>query len=290
MNALQEKTTRIGYHTNFYKSFLATITYAHEKIDASAVQLFIGNPKTYACSTVYEPLVKPYVESNDIFLISHSPYILNFARPKNAQAVNRYISDLKNISHLGGYGSVLHMGYNVLKDESVNRTFIQNLDDVLTEVPQDVIVILENMSGKGTAMCCKIDEWSEFCNEIPEDMAKRIEWCVDTAHLHGVGEYNLSMRREVMRFYEDFNNLIGWDKICCFHFNNSRADLGSFKDLHADISDGNVDTKGMRHLARLANQTGKPLIMEVPGVSYPVSWQVQQIKSWINPEHFINLL
>ena len=278
----------VGYHTNIYNSYLETIEYAHRKNHANSIQLFVGNPKSYKSSNIDVTGVKQYVQDNSIFLICHSPYIINFARPNNTQGISRYVSDLNTIESMGGYGSVVHMGYNVLKDENVNRTFIKNLDEVSQSISHNVKMIVENMSGKGTAMCCTMDGWASFNEEIPEDLYKRIEYCVDTAHLYGEGSYNLSMRRESMRFYEDFNNMIGWDKVACFHFNGSHADLGSCKDLHADIGDtmcGVIESKGMRHLARIAHQTHKPLILEVRQDEFPVLWQIETIKSWVDPHH-----
>ena len=284
----------VGYHTNFHNSYLETIKYAHLENHANCIQLFIGNPKSYKSSPISNPKsAKDYVEANNLFLISHSPYIINFARPNNTPGISRYIMDLNNIHSIGGYGSVLHMGYNVLKDPDVNRTFIKNLDSVLTEVNPYPNMIIENMSGKGTAMCCKLDEWAEFNEELPEDICKRVVYCVDTAHLHGEGSYNLSMRREVMRFYEDFDNLIGWDKISCFHYNGSNTHLGSCADLHADIGNemcGMIESKGMRHLARIAHQTHIPLILEVPCNDFPVLWQIETIKSWVDSNHPMHTL
>lgn len=276
---------KIGFHVevNSANSYYRTIKSVHET-GCEAMQMFLGSPYSYSAKKFYEPLAQKYVRDNEIFLISHSPYVLNFARPSNHQAVSRYVTDLQNIEGLGGFGSVLHMGYNVLKLEEVNRVFIKNLDDVSTQISHNVTMILENMSGKGSAMCCDLDSWSIFWEEIPEDLRKRIKWCVDTAHLYGQGDYNLSMRREAMRFYQDFDNMIGWSEICCIHFNGSHANLGSKKDLHADIADeycGNIEGKGMRHLARICNQKNTHLILETPGNNFDILWQMATIKSWL---------
>jgi apurinic endonuclease APN1 len=294
---------KIGYHINILSTkqkvlpemtdgasqLLKSIQYAHINNHANCIQLFIGNPKSYSSISINNTSkIRKYVQDNNIFLVCHSPYILNFARPNNHNAVNRYISDLNNIYSMGGIGSVVHMGYNVLNDPDVNRTFIKNLDNVVDEIYQESSIIIENMSGKGTSMCCKLDEWATFNEELDENLSKRVSYCIDTAHLYGEGSYNLSMRREVMRFYEDFDNLIGWNKVNFFHFNGSNATLGSCADLHADIGDtfsGVIESKGLRHLARIAHQTQKPLILETPGNTFPILWQIETIKSWIDPYH-----
>lgn len=293
----------IGYHPPIYQlkrdreydkdnGFLDCIMRAHEKNGAEAIQIWTNNPKSYFGKlhpkTVTGPIRK-YVKEKGIFLISHSPYILNFARDPDPKVLNRYVVDLKNIHAMGGVGSVLHMGFNVKDIKKSHKeaceTMVENIKLVCEKTPPDSIIILENLAGKGSAMCCKMKEWADFCNDHlykDKELRRRVRWCVDTAHLHGVGEYDLSFRREVDRFYDDFERLIGWDKILCFHYNGSCADLGSCKDLHFDIAPevcGKIQSKGMRHLARYARDSNKPLIMEIPGV-IPVDFQVLLVRSW----------
>lgn len=280
----------VGFHAPTQHGVLPTVKYL-QSINCDSAQIWLGNPKGYhsqVLSVNYE--TKEYIQDTGFFLISHSPYIINFARcsPKDSPSTLRYIRDLHNITKLGGFGSVVHMGFNVKELnqtlEDACRTFTKNLEIVLESAPKESTIILENMAGKGTSMCCEIDEWSKFWNDcVGEDLKKRIKWCVDTAHLFATGEYNLSKRSESLRFYRDFDNLIDWESICCFHFNGSSAPFGSKRDLHADITpekSGVIETKGLRKLARIAFATGKPLIMETPCNESDVTSQINLIRSW----------
>jgi deoxyribonuclease-4 len=129
-----------------------------------------------------------------------------------------------------------------------------------------------------------MEGWVDFWrNYVPPALKQRVRWCVDTAHLFAAGEYNLSNRSEVMRFYRDFSEGIGWNYLLCFHFNGSKTKFSSKKDNHADIgpkTSGYIETKGLRQLARIAGATGKPIILEVPTDQYRLVDQFNLIESW----------
>jgi len=268
-----------GYHASIASGYLSAVVRAYNH-GAKAVQLWMGNSKGYASKElspeVYEP-VQEFVRANNIKLIAHSPYLLNFARPLQTtsagmKALERYLRDLRNVVNLGGIGSVLHMGANV-KDlhqtfDEACEMFVNNLRWIITRMPKDATIILENMAGGGTRMCCELDPWIEFWqNHVPEDIRPRIKWCIDTAHLYAAGEYDLSKQDECQRFYDDFEDGIGWEHVLCLHLNGSKTALGSHRDNHADIGpvqSGQIATAGLLHLVRLVTDAGKFMILEVP--------------------------
>lgn len=266
--------------------------------NCKAIQIWTGNNKSYNCKIFEKDMttpVKKLVEKNDVFLIAHSPYILNFARPlqespAGKRALQRYVTDMNNISALGGVGSVLHMGSNVKElKQTMNQAyslFVDNLLWVASRTPENSIIILENMAGGGNRMCCKMDDWGYFWrNYILSNsvLKKRVRWCVDTAHLYATGEYDLSKSEEIQRFHDDFSEQIGWEYLLCFHFNGSKTAFGSKRDNHADISSekcGLIDSSGMRVLAGIAATTDKPLILEVPTDTVSLSDQFECIEEW----------
>lgn len=295
---LQTKLPKFGYHPSIDRGYLSAIE-RPVSLGASAVQLWMGNSKGYDSKLlqpdVYQPVAE-FVKKNNVFLIAHSPYLLNFARPlqktsAGRKALERYLRDLENITNLGGVGSVLHMGSNVkeLKQDmsTAYKTFVDNLRWIVERKPRQAIIILENMAGGGTRMCCEMADWADFWNNyVDADLKKHIRWCADTAHLYATGEYDLSKRTRALRFYKDFDRHIGWGYLLCFHFNGSKTVLGSHKDNHADICEGNsgyIETKGLRQIARIAGATDKPLILEVPvDDGHPLPEQFDLIKSWFS--------
>jgi|SRR3989304_3413052 len=283
----------IGFHISTTKGIVKSFDRGLVQ-GADAFQIWTGSSHRYQTKMIDEKTcteVKKYVKENEIFLISHSPYILNFAvdhTEDEGEALDRYIKDLINIVNLGGVGSVLHMGSNCKKYEQsmedAYKNFVKNLEYVIERVPKEAFIILENMAGGGDRMCCRLKDWSYFWNEfVPSKLKDRIYWCVDTAHLFVAGEYNISKVKEVERFYNDFEREIGWDNILCFHFNGSKHKFASKHDVHADIGpqkSGEIYSAGLMELARIAFDTKKHLIMEIPADEYPVQDQLDLLRKW----------
>lgn len=291
---LNAKLPKYGFHSSTADGYLVAIEIL-EMFKATAVQIWVGNNKTYNYKEIscekYKPVAK-LVKERNIFLIAHSPYILNFARPlqeaPEQKALNRYLNDLKNIKNLGGIGSILHMPSNVKElnqcKTDAYKMLVYNLEWIVERMPENVYIILENMAGGGTQICAYMKDWADFWqNYVPSNLKTKIRWCVDTAHLYAAGEYDLSKRRETLRFYKEFDENIGWNYLLCFHFNGSKTSLGSKHDKHSDIGIekcGKILTKGMRQLARIAGATDKPIIMEVPCDEVELVMQCAIINSW----------
>lgn len=287
-----------GHHASVANGYLPAVT-LNLAYGCKALQIWTGNNKSYNCKIIEKSItdpVKKFVTENEMFLIAHSPYVLNFARPLQEsnvgiRALQRYITDMNNITALGGVGSVLHMGSNVKElGQTIDKAytvFVDNLLYVAERTPENSIIILENMAGGGNRMCCKMDEWGRFWRDwiLPNPvLKKRVRWCVDTAHLFATGEYNLSDPNEIQRFHDDFSEQIGWEYLLCFHFNGSKTAFASKRDNHADIhtsSCGLIASIGMKALAEIAVKTGKPLILEVPTDTFTLGEQFDTIRSFL---------
>ena len=279
----------LGFHPSINRGFLCAIERSIS-YGATCAQMWMGNSKGYASRMIpeaeYEPVAK-LVKENNFFLIAHSPYILNFARPLQESpvglsALNRYIRDLQNVTNLGGVGSVLHIGSAVDQDsDQALDTFVDNLRWVIERMPEKATIILENMAGGGKQLCTTMEQWGELWNEKldPSDHS-RIKWCIDTAHLFAAGEYNVSSPRMVDRFRRDFDETIGWDDLLCFHFNGSKSGFGSHKDCHDDIGSGKIANAGLCRVAQIAAETNKPMILEVPVESFTLLEQFETVTKW----------
>lgn len=276
----------VGYTPNKEKTFLETLKKANFK-GATAIQLWTGSPYKNSANIVNEKDAessKNYVKDNDIFLISHSPYVINFARESQTASQQRLVTDLENISSLGGVGTVLHTGKNVTSIgqsfKQAEDNFTENIRKTLESYSGGSYILLENMCGSGSSMWCDLDSWSSYWDEYP--FLDRTRWCIDTAHLYAAGEYDISKRGESLRFYNNFSERIGWSYVSCIHFNGSLVPCGAKNDRHADIDEHNsgcIETKGLRQFARIAFANKTPLILETPG-EILIEDQISRIRSW----------
>lgn len=290
---MSDRCFRFGFHAGTQKTFLQSVMSAHRS-GATGIQMFMGNPRGYAFKQLDPALckaVKEYVQNYNLFFISHSPYVLNLARPlynTDTKGLERYVNDITVNFNMGGVGSIVHMGSNVKElcqtMDKCFEIFVKNLQWVAERIPDGAYIVLENMSGSGQQMCCNMNEWTCFWNEyVDENLKKRIRWCIDTAHLYANGEYDISEPEEVERFQQDFAEKIGWEYVICIHLNGSKSKLKSHKDCHADISFekcGEIDSQGLAAIVNLASKTGVSVILETPGDEESLSTQLMLIQQW----------
>ena len=145
---------------------------------------------------------------------------------------------------------------------------------ILGEV--DVTILLETMAGKGSEVGSKLEEIKRIIDLV--DDKEHIGVCLDTCHLSDAG-YDLS---DFNKFLDDFDKIIGIERIHCVHVNDSKNELDSHKDRHENIGFGNIgfDTLlGVIYNERLENI---PKILETPYVDKefaPYKYEIEMIKN-----------
>lgn len=257
-----------GAHMSIAKGFLEAAKQTKENYKANALQIFLRSPR----SRTEKPLdldeaaqVKKYIKQNKIFLIGHCSYLLNFAKDidKDPWPVQSLISDIKKIYQLGGIGVVSHMGKTLnLKKTQAYKYLQKNLKKVLKKTEKEGIwIILENTAGQGSEMGCTFEDLKYLYDLLGKN--KRIRFCFDTAHSF-VSGYDLSTKKTVKETFNKFNKTIGLNKIALIHFNDSKKELGSKVDRHANLGDGLINKEGLKEIIKIAKRESIPLILETP--------------------------
>ena len=106
--------------------------------------------------------------------------------------------------------------------------------------------------------------------------------CLDTCHLFAAGEYNISDVSEVDRFREDFDSMIGWNRIKIWHLNDSKLEFGSRRDRHEDLDFGKIGKDGLKRVIKYAVEAKQPLIMETPLTHIKRDECMKIVKGWID--------
>lgn len=271
-----------GSHLNNKYGNIRTYKYLLD-LGGDSLQMFVGNNKSWNGKNILDndcEMSTKYINDNDINLIVHSPYLINLARSENndiyKKSIQRLKCDLINTSKLGGKGLVLHMGKNTekitFKEACVNMMngieSVLNDNKVKTQLEiNPTSILIENVAGQGTEMGHKIEDFAYFMNLIDNNVNidnRKIGICLDTCHLFAAGQYDISQIEEVDKFRNDFERLIGWNKIKIFHFNDSKTEFGSRKDRHEDIGFGKIGENGLKRIIKYACENDQPLIMECP--------------------------
>ena len=126
-----------------------------------------------------------------------------------------------------------------------------------------IFYIIEFSAGQGTSLATTLEELHNIYTLISNK--SHVGICLDTAHLFGYGDYNLSKSSQVERLFDDFHKLFGLDKLKLIHLNDSLVPLGSKKDRHALIGTGYIWGESMESLIvlfALCKKANIPIILE----------------------------
>ena len=183
-----------------------------------------------------ELMKKNNIDINDVII--HAPYIVNLANNKDEDkfnfAVNFLKQELKRAETLGIKKIVLHPGSHVgLGVDEGLQNIIKGLNLVLDE-KEGPIICLETMAGKGTELGKTFEEIKTIIDGV--NNKERLLVCLDTCHLNDAG-YDISNFDKLLN---EFDNVIGIDKIGCIHINDSKNEKGAHKDRHENIGLGTL--------------------------------------------------
>ena len=208
-------------------------------------------------------------------VIVHAPYIINLANTlKYEFAVNFLKQEVKRVETLGMKYLVLHPGSHVGLGVDVA---IENISKGLNEVLKDanVIILLETMAGKGTEVGRSFEELKQIIDKI--DYKDKIGVCMDTCHLNDAG-YDISKFDDVVLA---FDKIIGINYIKCIHINDSKNDINSHKDRHANIGLGTIGFDNLINVIYNDKLKDIPKILETPYINdkAPYKFEIEMIKN-----------
>ncbi len=284
----------IGSHVGFKKDtqLLGSLEEALS-YNANTFMFYTGAPQNTLRYKINDELTKKALEKmleNNIDyskVIVHAPYIVNLANSDNNEkysfAINFLKTELERCHELGIKNIVVHPGSHVgcgIKEGIKNIAF--GLNQILGKT--DVTILLETMAGKGTEVGSKIEELSEIINLVNDK--EHIGICLDTCHLNDAG-YDMS---NFDQFLNEFDQLIGIEKIKCLHVNDSKNSLGSHKDRHENIGFGEIGFSNLINIIYNERLHNIPKILETPYIDRnyaPYKYEIEMIKEKTFDEHLI---
>jgi deoxyribonuclease-4 len=134
--------------------------------------------------------------------------------------------------------------------------------DPAPEGVADCPILIENAAGTGGTVGRSLEEIEFLIDACQGD--DRLGLCIDTQHLWASGiDYSSVAGTE--RLISDIDQTVGMDRLRCFHFNDSKIELGGNRDRHANIGEGTIGVKGLAPLVGHPKIRNLPLLLEVPG-------------------------
>lgn len=292
----------IGSHVSFTKDkqLLGSVEEALS-YGANTFMFYTGAPQNTRRERLDTNLtIKAYdlMDRNNINaknVIVHAPYIINLANKNNADNYSFAISFLKQeISRcetLGITKIVLHPGSHVgVGKEEGLKNIIDALNDVITK-EQAVYICLETMAGKGSECGNDFNDLKTIIDGVKYN--EKLLVCIDTCHLNDAG-YDISKFDVLL---DEFDSIIGVEKIGCVHVNDSKNDRGAKKDRHENIGLGTIGFDNLISVIYNKRLENVPKILETPYVSKendqekvypPFKWEIKMIKDKKFDQHLLD--
>ena len=259
---------RFGFQISISGGFSRVVARATH-LGCETIQIFSGNPRGWksrplslAEATKFKEKVKKE-KINPVFV--HMPYLPNIASPREDlyfKSIKSLNEDLVRTEILGANYLVLHLGSRITSSEAkAIERIAQAINRALAQVKNQVVVLLENTAGQGTAIGYSFSQIKELLEGI--DNKYRVGVCLDTAHAFEAG-YDLSEKEGLEKVIEEFDRLISLPKLYLLHLNDSKSPLSSRIDRHWHIGEGHIGREGFRRIINHPQLSHLPAILETP--------------------------
>ena len=257
--------SRIGAHVSVAGGLTNGVDRA-TAIGAECIQIFVGAPQRWSnakyTAEEAEEFKRAVGENNLNPVFIHGPYLVNLASKRgDVRAISRrvLVSQLEWAEKIGAVGVIVHVGSG--GDNALDLAEA-GLRDVLTKYSGSAKFLLENDAGAGQRIGKRFSEIGRLIKAADND--ERLGVCFDTCHAL-VSGYEIRERDSLDATMEEFDAEIGLDRLVVVHANDSKGDLGSNKDRHENIGEGEIGEDSFEMILSHNDLRGLPFVLEVPG-------------------------
>ncbi|MEX1061749.1 MAG: deoxyribonuclease IV [Patescibacteria group bacterium] len=259
---------KVGAHVSIAKSLDLAIDRA-SKIGADCIQIFGSAPQSW------QPFIFP-LEQVDLFLnkkeeqgigsvFLHAIYLINLASD-NPYILGSSIGSLEQYLKfgkvIGAEGVIFHVGSHKGRGfPAVAEQVVEALRQILLRTDGAGKLILENSAGAGGVIGAKFLELGKIIKSVN---SPRVAVCLDTAHAFESG-YDFKTKDGLNKSLKEFDLQVGLEKLICIHANDSKTPLGSNRDRHANIGEGEIGLAGFKNIVNHSDLKELPFIIETPG-------------------------
>lgn len=238
------------------------------EIGAEAIQMFVSSPRAWRFTTPKEDSMISFREKLQNTGIGptffHGSYLVNMGGASDLaeKSVDSLIHHMNAAAQLGVSGVIFHLGSH--KGVGLNDVYDQvifGLKKVIKETPQEAWLVIENSAGMGSHIGASFPEIGRIISSIDSD---RVKVCLDTQHSFAAG-YNLADEELIDSAMSEFDREIGFPQLVAVHANDSKMDLGSGVDRHANIGEGSIGISGFETIMSHHAFNDVPFLLEVPG-------------------------
>ena len=269
----------IGNHLSASKGY-AAMGKAALALDANTFAFFTRNPRGGKAKEIDEKDVEKFLnfakEHEFGKIVAHAPYTMNLCAAKEdvrSFSKEMLLDDLKRMEYTPYNYYNFHPGSHVGQGAEKGIALIAEALNEALKPEQTTTVLLETMAGKGTEVGRTFEELREILDRV--ELNDKMGVCLDTCHVWD-GGYDIV--NDLDGVLNEFDHVIGLDRLKAVHFNDSMNDCGSHKDRHAKIGEGKIGAEAMRRVALHPLLEGRPFILETPNDDEGYRREIQMVR------------
>lgn len=270
----------IGAHLSASKGYTAMLRQAQE-IGANTFQFFTRNPRGGSAKAIDEKDVEEFLSlmKSEGFpvILAHAPYTLNCcsSKPETREfALNTFADDLKRMEYTPNQLYNFHPGSHTGQGA---ETGIEQIAETLNKVlfpEMTTTVLLETMAGKGSEVGKTFEELRAIIDRVELD--EKMGVCLDTCHVND-GGYDIVNNLDGV--IEEFDKIIGIDRLKAIHLNDSKNPFSAHKDRHEKIGEGYIGLEAFERIINHPALRNLPFYLETPNELDGYAKEIKILKS-----------
>jgi deoxyribonuclease-4 len=265
------KKPRIGAHVPTSGGMAKRAIEYAKTIKAEAIQVFASNPRGWAMPETNHEADQAFIEkANELEIETyiHAPFLINLGSPtegtyKNSLASTKY--SLKRGREIRAKGVVIHTG-SAVDEGNIKKAWKQiheGMMPILNELDdQDPWLLLEPTAGQGQSLVKRLEDLNNYFEAL--EWHPKVGICLDTCHVFAAG-HDIKSKGGMSATIDLLVEVAGAERIQLIHANDSMDVLGSLKDRHQNLGDGEIGSKPFAELLAHPAIVDAPLILETPG-------------------------
>ncbi len=263
---------RLGAHTSTAGGAFKAFARANEA-GCDSMLVFTKSNRQWKAKPITDQDIEKYKKAAQEYdhihpVAVHASYLINMASPKPELWEKSYLALKDEVERAAKFDIpylTFHPGSFVSSDEASGLERIalgltRLLQETAVSAP-NVTICLETMAGQGTNLGSLFEQLATLFAQVGSD--ERLGVCFDTCHVFAAG-YDIRTPAAYENSMTQFDQIVGLDKIKCFHLNDSKFELGLRKDRHAHIGDGHIGLDGFANFVNDPRWAAYPAHLETP--------------------------
>lgn len=238
-------------------------------IGANAFALFTKNQKQWKVPPLGDEQIALFKEAMEgagftaAQVLPHDGYLINLGNPdpeKRRISLDSFIDEMRRVQVLGLDRLNFHPGAHLKQIEPDDCMLLisQGIDEALDET-EGVAAVIETTAGQGSALGRTFEELARIIERSQRQ--ERIGVCIDTCHIFAAG-YDIRSAESFASVMEEFDRIIGFDRLMGMHLNDAKSVFDSHVDRHAPLGEGNLGIEPFKALMADPRFERVPLILE----------------------------